>query len=471
MENTLEEKLSAAQIAYKDDAQSLDKFSSDWSKLTSQNPRLVVFPETTEEVSVLAKICSALSVPMVPVGGLTGLAGAANAQENAVSVSFERLNQVIEFDAVGKSLHCGAGVVTEELLRLCESKGYRFPIDLAAKGSSQNGGNVATNAGGLEVVHYGMTRRNILGLKVVLASGEVLDLTRKLEKHNVGYDLKHLFIGSEGTLGMITEVVWRIHPKAKSSRHVMLPLQKPEDISEILKQIHRSAINVQRFELVDISSIRLVESLHEGVRCPLELEEDVFGCLLLEFFDESADRIEEWLGSLFDKDLIADAVVPKSSNEVENIWQVRELVSESLSFGKHLWKEDLSVPLSRLSQFVGWLDSDLRAKISSGKLYLFGHVGDGNVHVNICSLEKDEGFEKQKSNLRKELMDFVQSLRGSHSAEHGVGLLKRDLFANYLSDVERSVMFGIKRSMDPQNLLNPGKLFDVFDASEEARSL
>ena len=427
---------------------------------------LVVFPNSTEQVSKVAAICSEHKVPMVPAGGLTGLAGGANAQTGAVTVSFERLNKIIEFDAIGKSLHCGAGVLTEELINQCEKEGYRFPIDLAAKGSSQNGGNVATNAGGLEVVRYGMTRANVLGLKVVLADGEVLDLTRKLEKHNVGYDLKQLFIGSEGTLGMITEVVWKVHPKSQSTAHVMLPLQKPEYISELLKRIHTSSINVQRFELVDVNSIDLVESNHESVKCPLKLEDKTFGCLLLEFFDETPDRIEAWLGELFEDEIIEDAVVPKSSTEVENIWKLRELVSESLSAGKHLRKEDHSVPLAKLSEFVGWLDVHFRGEIDAGKLYLFGHVGDGNVHVNVGSQAKDSTFEAQKMKLRPKLMSYVQSLRGSHSAEHGVGLLKRDLFESYLSGVEKKIMHSIKVAIDPGALLNPGKVFPTEPGSK-----
>ncbi len=464
MKKILEEKLTAAKIEFSSQQESLEKHSSDWSKYSNELPMLVVFPASTEQVSTVAKICSGLSVAMVPVGGLTGLAGGANAQPDAVSISFERLNKIIEFDAVGKSLHCGAGVITEELIEKCSTEGYRFPIDLAAKGSSQNGGNVATNAGGLEVVHYGMTRANVLGLKVVLANGDVLDLTRKLEKHNVGYDLKQLFIGSEGTLGMITEVVWRVHPKPQSSLHVMLPLQNPENVSELLTQIHVSGMNVQRFELVDLNSVRLVESLHDGVKCPLSLDKE-FGCVLLEFFDESQERVEAWLGDLMEARLIEDAVLPKSSAEIANIWQVRELVSESLSAGKHLWKEDLSVPLAKLGEFIGWLDKELGSKITSGKLYLFGHVGDGNVHVNIGSKEEDDAFADQKKNLRPDLMRFVHSLNGSHSAEHGVGILKRDLFSTYLSETEKTTMALIKKSMDPKNLLNPGKLFLATEIS------
>jgi FAD/FMN-containing dehydrogenase len=360
-------------------------------------------------------------------------------------------------------LHCGAGVLTEELLDRCESEGYRFPIDLAAKGSSQNGGNVATNAGGLEVVRYGMTRANVMGLKVVLADGSILDLTRRLEKHNVGYDLKQLFIGSEGTLGLITEVVWKVHPKSQASAHVMLPLQKPEHVSELLKRIHSASINIQRFEFVDTNSIDLVEQTHAGVKCPLESGSGV-GCLILEFFDETEKRIEDWLAGLFEDGLIEDAVVPKSAAEVQNIWKVRELVSESLSAGKHLWKEDLSVPLGRLSEFLAWLHKDFRAEIASGKLYLFGHVGDGNVHVNIGSTDEQQGFDEQKTEQRPKLMDYVQSLGGSHSAEHGVGMLKRDLLDNYLSDVEKDVMAKLKLALDPDNLLNPGKVTSTNSA-------
>ena len=449
----------ASHIERSQDTDDLEKYGTDWSPNFKGDPTAVVFPKTEAEVVEVVKWANANSVSLVPSGGRTGLSSAATATNKEVVVSFEKMNQVLEFDDVDQVVRVEPGVVTEALGEYVADKGYFFPIDLAAKGSSQIGGNVATNVGGLRVVRYGMMRNWVAGLRVVTGSGEVLHLNKSLVKNATGFDFRQLFIGSEGTLGFITEVELKVTKAPKNTTVLVLGLEQFSHVIDVFKTF-RDKVDVSACEVFSDFALDQVMKMHEVSR-PFESQTPFY--LLLEVEHDDEDHSEALSGlfeTCFEKAWINDGVISQSPTQAKDLWKLRELISESLS-PMSPYRNDVSVRTSRVPAFVEEIEQEYQKQYPDFGVAWFGHIGDGNLHINILkpdAMEKPEFIQKCRES-DKTLFSVVQKHGGSISAEHGVGLLKRDYLSYSRSESEIDLMRQVKKVFDPNGIMNPGKVF------------
>ncbi len=437
-------------------------YGKDWTK-ASPNPPAVVFPKSTDEVSKILSYCNANKIRVVPSGGRTGLAGAANAVQEELVISLEKMNKIIKIDPINLSITAEAGVVIETLQKAAKDAGLFYPVDLAAKGSCQLGGNIATNAGGLKLIRYGGTREQVLGLEIVLADGSILDLNYDLRKNNIGYDLKHLFIGSEGTLGIITQATMKLVSPPKELRLTCMASDSFENVTKLLGLVNVRGIQPTAFEFFTHECLQLVLKHSKQRKNPFQEKAALYVLLELEKQPEgSADPLEPFLEEAFETGLITDAVIASSSAEFHNLWGLRENISESVAMEGHVRKNDISLPISSLPPFIAEMEAVL-AKVQGVQMFLFGHIGDGNLHLNYSApFQMDyEEFRKLTRATEKDVFDILPKYKGSISAEHGIGLLKKaDL--HYCCPPEAVVfMKKIKASFDPNGILNPGKIFDL----------
>ena len=441
------------------DAEELATYGRDWTRVYEPAPSLVVFPRTTAEVSTILALANEHRVAVVPSGGRTGLAGGAVAREGEVVLSMERMRRMDPVEPVGGTVRVQAGAITEAVHQHCEPHGLTWPVDFASKGSSQIGGNIATNAGGVKVIRYGLTRNWVLGLQVVLASGQILELNGALEKNNTGLDLRQLFIGSEGTLGVITEATLKL-ARLPSRLHVMLLATR--DMAKVLalfRRLKEGPFTLTAYEFfTDPCLARLTR--HRKVRVPFAESSPFYVLVESEEADEPA--LEAFLGSLLEQNLIEDGVLARHAGEARSLWELREGISESLSATGLPHKNDIALPIARLEAFCSELGAVFEERYPGWEICLFGHVGDGNLHVNVM---KPEGLEKAEFLARTKEADsvmftLVKKHLGSVSAEHGIGLLKKHALGYTRSEPEIAAMRAVKRAMDPRGILNPGKIFD-----------
>lgn len=442
----------------------LASYGRDWTRVHPPNPSLVVFPRSAEEVQEVVRRAHDLKVPLVPSGGRTGLAGGAVAAQQEVVVSLDRLRGLGEVDPVARTLRVEAGAVTAAVHAHCEPFGLTWPVDFASSGSSQVGGNIATNAGGVRVVRYGLTRQWVLGLEVVLPHGELVHLNGALEKNNTGVDLRQLFIGSEGTLGIIVAATLKLAPVPTATQVALLAV---EDLETTLRVFGRArsepGLVLQAFEYFSDACLGIVldetkDSAPFDDRYPayllVELEAGPGAAL--------AEVSERWLTGLFEDELVADGVLSASRGDAARMWAYRERISESLSKTGFVHKNDVSLPVSGLAQFTGVLEETLSSRYPDFGVYLFGHVGDGNLHVNI--MKPDEwalsDFLERVHETDRVLFQLLRDHAGSVSAEHGIGLLKKAALPYSRSSAELQLLSSIKRALDPHDIMNPGKILN-----------
>ncbi|MGE0171798.1 MAG: FAD-binding oxidoreductase [Oligoflexales bacterium] len=442
------------------DPDKMRPYGTDWTKIPGK-PSCVVLPRTTEEVSKILRYCNTHNLKVIPSGGRTGLAAAVTATNEELVLSLERFNKILNVDTVGKSMLLEAGVITQVAQERAKEVGLFFALDLASKGSCQVGGNIATNAGGLKLIRFGGMREQVLGLEVVLANGDILDLNYNLLKNNIGYDLKHLFIGSEGTLGVITKATVRLVNPLKGTDLALLQVPQFEKIPDIIQACNRNSLTVTAFEFFSNKCLNLVLSKFSKLKSPFAAPSEYY--LLIERENHGAPGgFEDFLGELFEKGIVSDAVIASNSSEFRDLWSLRENISESLSTNKFLKKNDISVPISNMAEFVGELEKmkELDPKVD---VYLFGHIGDGNVHLNYVGAESctPEEFAERCLKLQNKVFERITHYKGSVSAEHGIGLLKKKDLKYCSTNVQMELMKTIKRSFDPNNILNPGKIFDL----------
>ena len=437
--------------------QDLATYGKDWTKVFTPNASLLVRPRSTAEVSRFMKLASAYSVHVVPSGGRTGLAGGAVAKHGEVVLSLERMRALGPVDTQAQTVRVEAGAVTEVVHHHCAAHGLTWPVDFASKGSSQVGGNIATNAGGVRVIRYGLTRQWVLGLEVVTPNGDVLELNGALEKNNTGVDLRQLFIGSEGILGIITAATLKL---CRLPEKVAVFLFAVKDLTAVLtlfEAARTGPFTIMAYEFfTDRCSARLEK--HRNIRPPFEQSASHY--VLLEVENADADALEHWLSGLFEKDLVLDGTLAADSDQAKFLWSLREGISESLSATGMPHKNDIALPISQLRSFCEAFEKLLQKKYSDFELCLFGHIGDGNLHVNIMkpdTMEKSAFLEKTHA-LDAEMFDQVKAHHGSISAEHGVGLLKREFLHYSRTPVELAIMRQLKEVMDPKGVLNPGKV-------------
>ena len=441
------------------DAQSLATYGRDWTKHYDIHPSAIVFPESAEEVSLIVKWANINKIGLVPSGGRTGLSGGACALNGEVVVSFEKMNRILDLNAVDRTVRVQAGVVTEQLQDYLKEQGYFYPVDFAAVGSSQIGGNIATNAGGVKVLRYGLTRDWVASLKVVTGQGEILELNHGLIKNATGYDFRHLFIGSEGTLGLICEASIKFTTPPQPLSVMVLGVPDLQAIMKIFK-LCRENLPLTAFEFFSDHALKIVTE-HTHLQRPFET--DCPNYLLVEI-ENTETGTEERILTLFEQmvetGLAIDGAIAQSESQARDFWRLREDISESLSpFTPY--KNDVSVSVTRVPEFLEKVDAALKANYPDFEVIWFGHIGDGNMHINIlkpAGLPREKFLEKCVG-VNAILFPIIQELDGSISAEHGVGLVKKAFLSYTRSLNEIALMKGVKLVFDPNGIMNPGKIF------------
>ncbi len=438
----------------------LEEYGRDWTRVYSPAPSAVAFPRTTDEVARLVKLCHAHRVSVVPSGGRTGLAAGAVAARGELVLSLQRMNKLGPVDLLGNTVRVQAGAVTEAVHHHCAEHGLTWPVDFASKGSSQVGGNIATNAGGVKVIRYGLTRQWVLGLQVVTAQGEVLELNGALEKNNTGVDLRQLFIGSEGTLGIITEATLKLAPLPGRQDVFLFAVPDMAGVLSLFREARRAPLILSAYEFFTDKCLERVRR-HRKLRSPFDAPSSHY--VLMEAESKEASEVEAWLGSLFERGLVTDGTLAQSPSQASELWALRESISESLSATGLPHKNDVSLPVAALESFCSELEAVFGARYPGWEINLFGHIGDGNLHINVMKpedMEKAEFLAHTKA-ADHAMFELVSKHRGSISAEHGIGLLKKDYLSYSRSLAELELLRTLKRAMDPLNILNPGKVLDV----------
>lgn len=442
------------------DLSELQEYGRDWTRVHAAAPCAVAFPRSTDEVARLLALCDAHRVPVVPSGGRTGLAAGAVAARGELVLSLRRMTRMEPVELLGNTVRVQAGAVTEAVHQHCAEHGLTWPVDFASKGSSQVGGNIATNAGGVKVIRYGLTRNWVLGLQVVTAQGQVLELNGALEKNNTGADLRQLFIGSEGTLGIITEATLKLTPLPGKQEVFLFAVPDVAGVLRLFRDARRAPLVLSAYEFFTDKCLARVQR-HRKLRSPFE---GPSGCyVLVEAEARDATEVENWLGSLFEQGLVTDGTLAQSPSQASELWALRESISESLSATGLPHKNDVSLPVANLEAFCAELDAVFRERYPDWEIALFGHIGDGNLHINIM---KPEGMEKSEflahtKQADPAIFELVRKHGGSISAEHGIGLLKKDYLSFSRSSGELDMLRTLKRALDPHNILNPGKILDV----------
>ncbi len=443
------------------DEASLKIYGKDWTKFFTPDALAIVLPTTVGQISKFLAFCNEHRISVVTSGGRTGLAGGSVATNKEIVLSLAKLNKIIEVDDVSLTITAEAGAITENLQKAASEKGLLLPLDLAAKGSCHIGGNVATNAGGLNVIRYGMTRLLVLGLEVVLANGEVLDFNKKLTKDNTGYDLKQLFIGSEGTLGVITKVTLKLQTRPKSSQVAFLGIDDIGRVPKVLTKCYQSHMSLRAFEFLSSACLGLVLKTFPSKKSPLSASTAYY--LLLEFDEVSSEDSEKFFEDLFSEDVIADGTMSTNSSEYKEIWSLRENITESISTHKFVYKNDIAVAVSELPGFLAKFDELLKKQDNTNlSAFIFGHIGDGNVHLNLASHDSNTvALQASTKKIESAVTQLLVAHKGSISAEHGIGLLKKDTFLKTLPPTQLQLMKSIRSLLDPNGILNPGKIFDM----------
>lgn len=445
----------------KTDPDSLETFGKDWTKIYPPNPSAIVFPKTTEQVQAIVKLANAHQIALVPSGGRTGLSAGAVAANGEVVVAFDYMNSISDFNAMDKTVRCGAGVITEQLQDYAEEQGLFYPVDFASAGSSQIGGNIGTNAGGIKVIRYGMTRDWVAGLTVVTGKGDILELNKDLVKNNTGYDMRQLFIGGEGTLGFVTEATMRLTRPAKNLTVLVLGVPEFEAIMSVLNTFQTN-IDLTAFEFFSDKAMRKVVARGD-VPAPFETEAEYYA--LLEFEAETEGHIEQAM-ELFEKCMeegwVLDGVMSQSETQAQNLWRLREDISETIAEWTP-YKNDISVVVSKVPPFLREIEEVVNREYPDFEIIWFGHIGDGNLHLNILkpdALAKETFFE-QCAKVSTWVFEIVEKYQGSVSAEHGVGMTKKPYLEYTRSAAEIGYMRAVKAAFDPNNIMNPGKLIDM----------
>ncbi|SDI38644.1 FAD-binding oxidoreductase [Pseudomonas panipatensis] len=427
---------------------------SDWTRHAPACPAALLLPRDTAQVSAALRICNERGQSLVPQGGMTGLAGGAVPRAQDIALSLERLDGIEEIDTAAATMTVRAGTRLERIQQAAAEAGLLFPLDLGARGSCQIGGNIATNAGGNAVIRYGMTRDLVLGLEVVLADGRVLNLLNKMIKNNTGYDLKQCFIGSEGTLGVITRAVLKLAPPPGAQSTALCALPDYAAAVALLRRLQRRLGTPQAYELMWQDFYRLGVSWLETTQAPLAEDYPLYA-----LFDSAAtaEALQDALQGAFDDGEVIDAVIAGSQAQARQLWKIREATGEFPNRLQPL-NFDVSLPIGRIGDFAERCRQRLDARWPGNRSVYFGHIGDSNLHLTVdCrSLPQPAPILE----VEELVYTAVGEMAGSVSAEHGIGLLKREFLHHSVSPEALQVMRQLKLALDPRGILNPGKLFD-----------
>jgi len=448
------------------DATDIEPYLTDHRHLYRGRALTVALPRTVDQVSRLLAYCNDNRIGVVPHAGNTSYCGGATPDESGkqIVLSLKRLNQIRSVDPLNYSLVAEAGCILADVQRAADDAERLFPLSLGSEGTCQIGGNLSTNAGGTSVLRYGMMRDLVLGLEVVLADGRILSTLGALRKDNTGYDIKSLFLGAEGTLGVITAAALKVFSKVRSAATAFVAVQSVQAAVELLAHLREvSGDRISSFELIPRIGIDLTTRHIPGVRDPLK--ERYEWHVLCEVTSSRAtenlnDLLTEALAAAFESNLVLDAVVAQSERERESLWKLRETIPEAQRIDGASLKHDISLPITSLSKFVATAGEWLRVNVPEGQLVAYGHVGDGNLHFNLnqAAGSSRETFLSREASIKRTIHDMVRDFGGSFSAEHGIGRLKVGELERYASPVELDLMRSVKHAFDPNGILNPGKV-------------
>lgn len=448
------------------DPEGMQSYLSDWRNAYCGKAALVVRPASTAEVAEVVRLCREAGVALVPQGGNTGLCGGSIPDNSGTQVvlSLTRMTAIRAIDAANETITVEAGVILQRLQEAATEVGRLFPLSLGAEGSCTVGGNLATNAGGTAVLRYGNMRDLTLGLEVVLADGRVWDGLRGLRKDNTGYDLKHLFIGSEGTLGIITAAVLKLFPAVRSLTTAWVALPSPQAAVDLIGRMRTlCGDRLTGFELMSRQSVEFV--LQHVAGCNDLFNEVHPWYVLIELSDTLIDAnlgqmLEDGLGEALEQGEALDAVVASNEAQVAALWALREGISEAQNHEGPSLKHDISVPVSSIPTFIEVTDRKLKEAFPGVRIVAYGHVGDGNLHYNISKPvgTEDVPFKAHADAIMRVIYDVTVAFAGSISAEHGLGQAKREAAQHYKAPLELELMRTLKQALDPIGLMNPGKL-------------
>ncbi len=453
MPKFLDELFSPKQIAR--DHESLAHWGRDWTRDKTPAPSAIVFPDSAAQVQGLVRKAVEARTALVPSGGRTGLSGGAVAANGEVVVSFDKMNKILEFDATDRIVRCQPGVVTGALQGFAEERGLMYPVDFASSGSSHIGGNIATNAGGIKVIRHGLTRDWVTGLQVVTGTGDLLECNQGLTKNATGYDLRHLFVGSEGTLGFIVEAELRLAKAPEPHRVMVLGVPKFPDLLKVLARFQEH-ITLSAFEFFSQLALDKVRA-HRELAEPLSEPSEFYA--LLEFDLSVEESAMAAFTACMEEGWVVDGVLSQSDAQAATLWQLREGISESIAADTP-YKNDLAVKVSVLPQFLKQVTDCVKQAYPDYEVCWYGHIGDGNLHLNILkpkALSIDE-FYANCGRISPQIFALVQEVGGSISAEHGVGTLKADYLQFSRSPEQITAMRALKAVFDPAGIMNPGKL-------------
>jgi len=414
-----------------------------------------VFPRSADEVQALVRKAGEAGTALVPSGGRTGLSGGAVAANGEVVVSFDKMNRILDFDATDRIVRCEPGVVTAALQNFAAERDLLYPVDFASSGSSHIGGNIATNAGGIKVIRHGLTRDWVTGLTAVTGAGDLLKCNQGLTKNATGYDLRHLFVGSEGTLGLIVEAEMRLAKAAEPHRVMVLGVPEFPDLLKVLAAFQQK-VTLSAFEFFSQIALDKVRA-HRDLPEPLSAATDFYA--LLEFDNSAEESAMAAFMRVLEEGWVTDGVLSQSDAQAESLWQLREGISESISVFTP-YKNDLAVKVSVLPEFLTEVTDCVQNAYPDYEVCWYGHIGDGNLHLNILKPEalSIAEFYANCGQISPQIFALVEAVGGSISAEHGVGTLKADYLRFSRSPEQIAVMRGLKSLFDPHGIMNPGKL-------------
>jgi len=437
-----------------------EHYGRDWTRRWAPAPLAIALPMSVEEVAAIVRWAVEEGVAVVPSGGRTGLSGGAVAANGELVLSLERMNRVLEFNAVDRTLTVQAGIALEAVHNASREHGLVYPVDFAARGSCSIGGNIATNAGGIRVIRYGNTREWIAGLKVVTGTGEVLELNRALIKNSSGYDLRQLMIGSEGTLGIVVEATLRLTDPPPPTNVMLLALPSFETLMQVFAAF-RERLTLEAFEFFTDRALHHV--LAHGAQKPFDEVHPYYVVTEFAVGDEAREAAAmAAFEHCLENGLVSDGVISQSDAQAAQLWRLREGITESLATYKP-YKNDVSVRISAMPAFLAETQALLGHEYPQFEVVWFGHIGDGNLHINVLKPDGTDyaEFVEQCEHVTQLLSQVLERHGGSISAEHGIGLVKKPYLLGTRSAAEVELMRGIKRVLDPKGLLNPGKVFDA----------
>lgn len=435
-----------------------DRYNHIWLMHEPLKAKAVTLPKSTEEVSQIMKACHEVGQSVVVFGGLTNLVGSTETQGDEVIISMEKMDKIEEIDSASRSITVQGGVILENIHNAVEKEGLMFPLNFGAKGSARIGGIISTNAGGLRVLRYGMTRQLVLGLEAVLPTGEIISSMKKIIKDNSAYDLKQLFIGSEGTLGVITRAVLRLSEAPKSRNSAFVGCESYEQVVQLLKHMDQGLAGaLSGFELIWNNTFQAFTGPHASVKAPMSYDYPYYVLIESLGSDQERDKevMENLLHAALEQGMAEDAIMAHTQSDLEWFWTIREDVHVMVSLCQNSQHFDISMPISHIGQTIADIQEGLKTVPQYEASYAFGHVADGNIHLVIS---KTEESAEVKHAINEVVYGPLKALGGSVSAEHGIGTHKKRYLPISRSEEEIALMKVLKKTLDPKNILNPGKV-------------